>query len=79
MTQKEIAQAAKSWQEEDEDNRAAIIILVEQGGRDIVMTSLKGLDTYAYALNRLFQNSKFARIAAIAALAAVRKEEGNEQ
>ena len=79
MTQKEIAQAAKSWQEEDKDNRAAITILVEQGGMDIVMANLKGLDTYSYALSRLFKNSKFARIAAIAALLAIRKEEGNEQ
>ena len=79
MKQQEIAQAAKSWQEEDKDNRAVITILVEQGGRDIVMASLKGLDTYAYALSRLFKNSKLARIAAIAALAAVREEGGNEQ
>lgn len=78
MTQKEIAQAAKSWQEEDEDNRAVITILVERGGKDIVMVNIKGLDTYAYALSRLFKNSKLARIAAIAALAAVREEEGNE-
>lgn len=79
MTQLEIAQAAKSWQEEDKDNRAAITILTENGGRDIVMTHLKGLDTYAYALSRLFKESKFARIAVIAALAAVREEEGNEK
>lgn len=79
MTQQEIAQAAKSWQEEDKDNRAAITILTENGGRDIVMTQLKGLDTYAHALSRLFKESKFARIAAIAALAAVREEEGNEK
>ena len=78
MTQKEIAQAAKRWQEEDEDNRAVITILVEQGGRDIVMANLKGLDTYAYALSRLFKNSELARIAAVAALALVREEEGNE-
>lgn len=79
MKQKEIAQAAKSWQEEDKDNRAAITILTENGGRDIVMSQLKGLDMYVYALSRLFKNSGLARIAAIAALAAVREEEGNEQ
>lgn len=79
MTQEEIVQATKSWREEDEDNRAVITILVEQGGKDIVITSLKGLDTYAYALSRLFKESKFARIAAIAALAAVREEEGDEE
>ena len=79
MTQKEIAQAAKSWQEEDKDNRAVITILTERGGKDIVMTNLKGLDAYAYALSRLFKESKFARIAANVALAYVRKEGGNEQ
>lgn len=79
MTQKEIAQAAKSWQEEDKDNRAVITILTEQGGEDIVVTNLMGLDTYAYALSRLFKESKFARIAAIVALAAIREEEGNEK
>lgn len=78
MTQNEIAQAAMSWQEEDKDNRAVIAILVEQGGRDIVMAQLKGLDTYAYALCRLFKNSKLARIAAIVALAGLREEKGDE-
>ena len=79
MTQEEIAQAAKSWQEEDKDNRAVITILTENGGKDIVMTQLKGLDTYAYALSRLFKESKLARFAAIAALVTVGKEEGNEK
>ena len=78
MTQQEIAQAAKSWRKEDEENRAVIIILVEKGGSDIVMANLKGLDTYAYALSRLFQNSDYASIAAEIALKVGRAEKGNE-
>lgn len=73
MTQQEIAQAAKSWQEEDEDNRAVITILVNNKDKDTVATGIKGFDMYAYALSRLFKNSGLARIAAIVALAAVRK------
>lgn len=68
MTQQEIAQAALSWQEEDEDNRAVITILVEKGGNDTVMVNLKGLDMYVYTLSRLFQNSDYASIAAMIAL-----------
>lgn len=79
MTQQEIAQAAKSWQEEDKDNRAVITILVNNKGMDTVQTGMKGFDMYVYALSRLFKNSGLARIAAIVALAAVREEEGNEQ
>lgn len=79
MTQKEIAQAALSWKNEDEDNRAAIIILVNNKDKDIVATGIKGFDMYVYALSRLFKNSGLAGIAAIAALAAVREEEGNEK
>lgn len=79
MTQEEIAQAAVSWRKEDEDNRAVITILVDNKGMDVVATSFKGLEIYAYALSRLFKNSVAARTAAIAALKYVRKEEGNEK
>lgn len=79
MTQKEIAQAAKSWQEEDKDNRAVITILVNNKGNDTVVTGIKSLEMYVYALSRLFKNSVASRTAAIAALLYVRKKEGNEQ
>ena len=78
MTQEEIAQAAKSWQEEDKDNRAVITILVDNKGKDIVETSFKGFEICVYALTRLFKISGLARIAAIVALVAIKKEEGNE-
>ena len=78
MTQKEIAQAALSWRKEDEDNRAVIVILVDNKGNDSVATSLTGLDMYAYALSRLFKNSELAPIAAMAALKFVGKKKDYE-
>lgn len=79
MTQKEIAQAAFSWRKEDEDNRAVIAILVNNKGNVTVVTGIKSLEMYVYALSRLFKNSVASRLAARIALEYVRKEEDNEK
>lgn len=79
MKQEEIAQAALRWKNEDEDNRAVITILVNDKGNDIVVTGIKSLEMYVYALSRLFKNSVASRLAARIALEYVRKEEGNEK